>query len=86
MVEDPEEEQPLSLILATLSSQPLATATPSLIILDTILGIVLFCLRKKLILIVLTFQVMVRTGQSFTKVHFKADPPQSNVTYKIIYP
>ena len=50
-MEDPEREKPLT--PTTLSPQPLATATPSLVVFDTILGILisLFLQHLKLIII-----------------------------------
>ena len=78
----------MSLILATPSPQPPTTVTPLLIVSDTILGILfsfLFFLKKKTYNH-LTFQVTVRTRQSFSKVHFKVEPSPSNVSYKTLYP
>ena len=59
-------------------------ASPLLIVFDTILGM-LFSFSSKLLTLI-TFQVTVRTMQSFTKVHFKAEPSPSNDTHKILYP
>lgn len=49
----------------------------------------LFPFLKKKLLIThnhLTFQVTVRTTQSFTKVHFKVELLPSNVSHKFLYP
>ena len=84
---DPGEEKPLSLVLpvTTPSPQPL-TPTPSLIVSETILGVLFFFPSTSQTHNYLTFQVAVRTGQSSTKVHFKAEPSPSNVTNRILYP
>ena len=82
--EDPDEEKPL--ILTTPSPSPMATpTTPSLIVSNTILGILFSLSSTSSTHDYSTFQVAVRTMQSSTKVYFKAEQSLSNVTNKIWY-
>ena len=86
-IKEPGVEKALSLVLlATTSSQPplaRTQATPSLIVSETILGILFSFSSTSRIHNYLTFQVTVRTMQSSSKVPFKAESSPSNDTNKI---
>jgi hypothetical protein len=91
-VVDPEGERPLSfkLVLPVTtpsdSESPLTTPTSSLIIFDTILGILFSFSSQTHNYSTFHWQVTVRMKQSSTKVHFKAEPSPSNVSNNISYP